>query len=475
MRRFVLVLLTLAVIPLPSAVAQETGSQVGSDTAAYYFLVARRLEDSGKPEEAIATLQRALKLAPTSAEIRAELAAMYARSDRIAEAVTAAEEAVKFDAANGEANRILGNIYAALADQKRPLRPGDDPATYADRAVAALEKVRAPGGADINTELVLGRLYLRSGKHDQAIAALKNVFEQQPQYAEGGMLLAAAYEAAGNLADATSTIEAALQFNPGFFRAYPRLIDLYERQRRWKDAAGAYALAQEVNPKADLVNGHALALMNAGEVKEAQALLQRAMARESAPNAGLLYLFAESQRRQKDFTGAIDTLKKLRSAFPDRAVFVYMHAQVLEESGQFPEAEKELRALLAKDPNDANALNSLGYMFAERGERLDEAVTLVQRALKVDPGNPSYLDSLGWAFFKQGQLQQAEAPLSEAASKSPENSVIQDHLGDLRFRQQRFAEAVIAWERALSGDGESIDRAAIEKKLQDARSRVQKK
>ena len=152
-----------------------------------------------------------------------------------------------------------------------------------------------------------------------------------------------------------------------------------------------------------------------------------------------------------------------------------MHAQVLEESGQFPEAEKELRALLAKDPNDANALNSLGYMFAERGERLDEAVTLVQRALKVDPGNPSYLDSLGWAFFKQGQLQQAEAPLSEAAAKSPENSVIQDHLGDLRFRQQRFADAVIAWERALSGDGESIDRAAIEKKLQDARSRVQKR
>jgi tetratricopeptide (TPR) repeat protein len=474
MRRFVLVLLLVAAISPRVAVAQEPETAVGTDTAAYYFLVARRLEDAGKPEEAIATLQRALKLAPKSAEIRAELAAVYARSDRVIEALTAAEEAVKFDGSNKEANRILGNIYAALADQKRPLRPGDDPSTYAGRAIAALEKVRAPGGADINTELVLGRLYLRTGKNDQAIIALRNVFEQQPQYSEGAMLLSAAYEAANNLADATTTLETAVQINPEFFRAYPRLIDLYERQRRWKEAASAYAMAREVNPKADLVGGHALALMNAGDVKAAQALLQQSMTGESS-NAGLLYLFAESQRRQKDFAGAIATLQKLRAAYPDRPAFVQMHAQVLEESGQFAEAEKELRGLLAKDPNDANALNSLGYMFADRGERLDEAVTLLQRALKVDPGNPSYLDSLGWAFFKQGRLELADPPLTEAADKSPDNSVIHDHLGDLRFRQQRFAEAVVAWERALKGDGESIDRSVIEKKLQDARARAARK
>jgi tetratricopeptide (TPR) repeat protein len=114
-------------------------------------------------------------------------------------------------------------------------------------------------------------------------------------------------------------------------------------------------------------------------------------------------------------------------------------------------------------------------MFADRGERLDEALDLLQRALKIEPGNPSYLDSLGWAFFKQGRLEQADAPLTEAAAKSPENSVIQDHLGDLRFRQRRFAEAVVAWERALAGDGEDIDRASIEKKLRDARAKAPEK
>ena len=104
-------------------------------------------------------------------------------------------------------------------------------------------------------------------------------------------------------------------------------------------------------------------------------------------------------------------------------------------------------------------------MLAERGQRLDEAVDLVQRALKLEPGNPSFLDSLGWAYYQQGKLDLADPPLTEAAAKMPNNSVIQDHLGDLRFKQRRFADAAAAWERSLTGDGESIDRAAIQKKI----------
>ena len=115
--------------------------------------------------------------------------------------------------------------------------------------------------------------------------------------------------------------------------------------------------------------------------------------------------------------------------------------------------------MIASDPLDSIALNSLGYMLAERRDRLDEAVTLLQRALKVEPDNPSYLDSLGWAYFQQGRVDLADAPLTEAAEKLTTSSVVQDHLGDLRFRQQRYSDAAQAWQRALDGDGQSIDRA----------------
>ena len=179
----------------------------------------------------------------------------------------------------------------------------------------------------------------------------------------------------------------------------------------------------------------------------------------------------ESQERYAD---AAAILKDLIAREPDDASLVYQYANALDKSGRPADAESALRALLARDPNNANAMNSLGYMFAERGERLDEAVDLLHRALKIEPENPSFLDSLGWAYFRQGKLDLADGPLSTAAERLPDNSVIQDHLGDLRFRQQRFADAIAAWKRSLAGDGDSIDRAAIEKKLRDAHARVKR-
>jgi Flp pilus assembly protein TadD len=152
---------------------------------------------------------------------------------------------------------------------------------------------------------------------------------------------------------------------------------------------------------------------------------------------------------------------------------LYVLAQVLEARKDFQGAEGALREILQRDADDATALNYLGYMLAERGQRLDEAVALVQRALKLEPGNPSFLDSLGWAYYQQGKLELADPPLTEAAGKMPNNSVIQDHLGDLRFKQRRFSDAAEAWQRALNGDGESIDRAAIEKKIAGVKSRLE--
>lgn len=503
MRRFLLFLLILAGTAAPAA-AQAPASAPAGD-AGYYFLLARHLENSGQIDEALAALRAAMGIEPRSAELRAELAGLYARQDRAVEAMTAAEEALAIDPANREAHRTLGTIYAALSEQKQKIRPGDDPATYAAKAMASLERARGETRGDLGVEFSLGRLYLRAGQHDQAIEALGRVFEEQPEYAEGGLLLAAAQKDAGRVEDATKTVEMTLQVNPAFFRGYIELIELYERQRRWTDAARAYALAAQVNSQADLAGGHAAALLTGGQPRQAQELLEPVIAKKPA-DAGLLYLLAESQRQQKNYAAAATTAQKLRATFPDDArgyvmeaqlhlaqgrqaeaitafaelvkrvpgepTFVYQYAQLLERAGRAKEAEAALRQLLDRDPLDANALNSLGYLLADRGERLDEAVELLQRANKIEPGNASFLDSLGWAFYKQGRLDQADGPLSEAAQKSPENSVIQDHLGDLRVRQQRFAEAAVAFERALAGDGEDIERAVIEKKLRDARARI---
>jgi tetratricopeptide (TPR) repeat protein len=111
-------------------------------------------------------------------------------------------------------------------------------------------------------------------------------------------------------------------------------------------------------------------------------------------------------------------------------------------------------------------------MLAVRGEQLDEAISLVRRALEKEPDNPAFLDSLGWAHFRRGDLADAQKYLGAAAQKMPNSSEVQDHLGDVLARRGQYQDALQAWTRALAGDGQGIDRAAVERKLQDAKKRL---
>ena len=131
--------------------------------------------------------------------------------------------------------------------------------------------------------------------------------------------------------------------------------------------------------------------------------------------------------------------------------------------------------MLSRDPDNATALNYLGYMLAERGERLDESVDLLKKALQIEPENGSYLDSLGWAYFKSDKLDLAEDNLRRAADQLKTNSVIQDHHGDVLFKLGRVDEAIAAWTRALNGDGDSLNRGDIDKKIRSAKQKLPKK
>jgi tetratricopeptide (TPR) repeat protein len=464
-------LLAIVLLAAPGA-AQTPASGEPPLPASYFFLLGRHLETEGRTDEAIAAHKRAIALRPESAELKAELAALYARQDRALEAVELAQTALTHDPANLEANRILGSVYAALVEQQTPLRPGEDISQYPAIAIGALEKASKDGTGDLGINLLLGRLYVHGREYAKAIPPLRRVIDEQPAYSEAAWLLSTALENSNQAEAALDVLEGAVQYNPRFFRGQLRIAELNEKLGRWKEASEAYARAQQVNARAaaELTPRRAAALINAGKAVEARDML-KTLAANTQADIAVLYLYAVAQRQSKDLAGAEATAKRLREAAPADPRGHYVLAQILEAKGDVDGAEKSLRELLARDPEDATALNYLGYMFAERGARLDEAVDLVQRALKIEPDNPSFLDSLGWAYFRQGRIELADRPLTDAAAKLPNSSVVQDHLGDLRFRQGRFGDAVAAWQRSLAGDGESIDRAVIEKKLRDAKGR----
>jgi tetratricopeptide (TPR) repeat protein len=221
--------------PAPPSSARAD-AQADQLPASYYFLLGRYLEGEGKLPEAIDALKHAIELEPKTAELRAELAAFYARQDRAQDAIAAAEDALKIDPKNREANRVLGSVLASLTDRRQTGRSASQIEADQTRAIAALEIARAGGAPDLSLDLMLARLYLARDRPADAVPLLRRIVDEQPQFGDGWVLLASALEAAGQVDDAASTLNELLTDQPTMFRARVQLAELYEHQRRWLQA-----------------------------------------------------------------------------------------------------------------------------------------------------------------------------------------------------------------------------------------------
>jgi tetratricopeptide (TPR) repeat protein len=126
-------------------------------------------------------------------------------------------------------------------------------------------------------------------------------------------------------------------------------------------------------------------------------------------------------------------------------------------------------------------LNYLGYMLADRGVKLDEALIMIKKAVELEPANGAYLDSLGWAYFKLGKFELAEDNLIKASQHIGTDPTVQEHLGDLYQKTGRLKLAAAHWEQAVQEWSKTVpaeldgdDLAKVSKKLDAAKVRLAK-
>ena len=127
-----------------------------------------------------------------------------------------------------------------------------------------------------------------------------------------------------------------------------------------------------------------------------------------------------------------------------------------------------MRQVLLLEPENANALNFIGYTLADAGHDLDEAERMVKRALTLRPDSGAFTDSLGWVLYKRGQFHQAVEALQHAEALTPNEPVIIEHLGDALAKSARRTDATDAYRRALQlldQDPDPVEREQIEHKL----------
>jgi tetratricopeptide (TPR) repeat protein len=283
-----------------------------------------------------------------------------------------------------------------------------------------------------------------------------------------------AYQELGQTDKALATFEEARTLAPDDPAAASYLAEANITAKRYAAALEVTRAALGDNPDDQrLIRLHAQALRQTGNADEGVSLLESALQKHAEdPNAyiALAQMYGEVDRGSQ----AIKLLQDAQARFPNDNSILFELGATFDRQKQFQPAEAAFKQLLERDPQNAAALNYLGYMLAERGERLDESVGYVKKALEIEPDNGSFLDSLGWAYYKAEKLDLAEGNLRRAADQLKTNSVIQDHYGDVLLKLGRYEDAIAAFTRALSGDGDSIDRADIDKKIRAAKQKLKK-
>ena len=416
---------------------------------------------------------------PNRAGILSAVPQMYGRIADKAAAVSAVKEAFKGELENrstGAAAWIsLGRLQLAADDKAASLQSlakakAMDPA-YEGQARLALELMDEGISAaepfvqqylekHSNTEIrmLYARVLLSRSNFSAASDQLTKVTQEKPDMPEAWLLLAS-----------LQTQNQEMQRAQGSLRKFFELTDAAgEAQRNQRLMTQAYALAAQISEKqGDLEAARSWLdrIENAGEIfsvqrqrasllaKQGQLAEARTLLRNlpgSTADERRLKLLAEVQLL-KD-SGENEQAYRLQSEAialtPEDNDLVYDQAMLAEKTGRLDEMETLLRQVIARQPDYHHAYNALGYSFADRGVRLEEAKRLIQKALEFAPEDPFITDSLAWVEFRLGNKAEAARLLRFAFAKKPD-SEIAAHLGEVLWSQGNTSEAKAIWQEGL--------------------------
>jgi tetratricopeptide (TPR) repeat protein len=260
------------------------------------------------------------------------------------------------------------------------------------------------------------------------------------------------------------------------------IVDAYRDAHNWKAALDASAAAAKAMPSNhDVQLTYARQLADSGKVDEALKLANAQLA-GTPDDRDVYFTIADinvRDKRWKDASQVLDKAEALATKPEEKAFVAYYRGTVAERQKLFEQAEIEFRKGLQMSPDFAPIENYLGYMLAERGQKLDEAVTMLKKVVAFDPQNPAYLDSLAWAYYKQGQYALAEDLEHKAALRLSNDPTILDHLGEIDAKSGRLPQAVEEWQRSLAQYATSLppeadpaDVAKVQHKLENARVKL---
>jgi tetratricopeptide (TPR) repeat protein len=502
--------LTKAETEFKIAVKLQPDSEEAVTTLAYLY------NEEGDATRAVQVLS-SVPDAGRSAKMYSALGYTYEQQKQYKEAINSYRRAIELDRDNLDAIRGLaenlmndGQTEAALEQYKiiADANP-EDAQTYLhmaeiyrksgkyDLALENLKKAETMVQDSIEVPYNMAAVYQAQGRYDEAVQTLQDLLKKTEKpdssYSQGERnnravfleRLGTVYRDQEKYPEAVDVFRKMIALgDDNAVRGYQQVIDTYREAKQWSQAT---AVAKEAVQK--LPNDRGLHMVYAAQLADAgqpdKALADVRTLLKGTPEDREVYItLAQMNTRLKrwdDAQAALDKADQLSTKPDDKEYVYFLRGSSLERQKKFDQAEEMFRKVLATDAQNAMTLNYLGYMLADRGVKLEEALTLIKKAVDLDPSNGAYLDSLGWAYFRLGKYEQSEEELLKASQRIGTDPTVHDHLGDLYQKTGRLKLAAVHWERAvaewsktIAAEVDSDDLARVQKKLESAKMKLAK-
>lgn len=478
--------------------------------------LARYYSDAGNPQKAISILS-AVPAGNQTPRMEYALGMIYAQQKQTKHAITALDHALQLSPGNM-------NIEKALA---KNLFTGGQ---Y-DKALGYYQDLAAADPSDATPFLRISDIERHDGKFQQSYDSLMKAKAINPHSVEilydEGLL----NDALGHLSKAEANFSNLVKISDRPISDYSkdekndrflfldRLAHVYREENKADDAIAVYqkmadlggkyseqayqsevgtygsaheydkALAVAQQAAKSLPDSRAMKMMLAGTLADAGET-EKAVAMDKSLLAGTqkdreVYLsLAQLQMRQghwRDASKALNKAEKLSKTTDEKTLVYFLRGTLLERENHIEAAEAEFRKVLGLDPNNSIALNYLGYMLANHGKDLPQALVMIRKAVQLEPMNYAYLDSLGWVYFKMGNYTEAEKNLRQACERDSTDPTVHDHLGQLYEKTGRLKLAAEQWELSLKefahtlpADAEPGELGKVQKRLDSVRTRLAK-
>ena len=348
---------------------------------------------------------------------------------------------------------------SALLDRVFELDPGDARTAVArarvrrnmddlEGALAVLSAYleRAPGESTVR--MAYARMLVDAKRYEPARAQFERLLADEPgnddvRYAFGLLLMRT-----DRLDEASRQFEALAQGVAWRDAAHYNLARIAESRRRLEDAIAWYRRVRGGEQRLDAQIRVAVLLAEGGDLESARRHLHGLRGADLRETVRIHRAEGELLARAGRYEEAMAVYDASLEDLPGNSDLLYARGMLAEQMGRLDILERDMREIIAREPDNADALNALGYTLADRTDRYEEAYALIKRALELKPDNHYIVDSMGWVLHRLGRHREALVQLRRAMSIRPDPEIAA-HLGEVLWVLGEKAEARKVWDAAL--------------------------